>query len=351
MSSARSTALSLLKKPPRNAIKAALTLLIAASVGVTLVEVLTRRPHVHLRFVPGWLCLSVAGFALATLVQPTLWRLLLASLGSRIEWRRGLAIWSISALARYVPTSMLMPVVRVSMSRRQNVPPGICAASMIYEAVLALCGSLWVASYLLIGLPALHNDLWRWGVLLLPLAFMFALHPRAVSLVSRPLLQRLGQEPLPVHLPLKRLCAFTAGYAANFLLAGASLIALILACHPLSPADAPVVIGAFALGFTAAAFGFILPAGLGAREAALVGGLALVIPALVATTVAVASRLIQLVLEILLASITPWLASRHEAREEAEAQQAAEQEAGDQKATEQGPGDQDARPEAAAQTS
>jgi glycosyltransferase 2 family protein len=302
------------KRPSSNVLRASVTILIAASIGFAVVGILARHPHVQLHFVAGWLCLSIAGFLLVALVQSLLWRSLLAALGCRLEWRRGLAIWWLSAPARYVPTSMLMPILRVNMSRTQEVPVVVCAASLVYEAVLAICGSLWIASYVVIGLPALHGSAWRWGVLLLPLVFMLALHPTAIRFVSHPLLRRLGREPLPMDLSLKRLSIFTAVYAANFLLSGVSLVALVLAFHPLEPQNTPVVIGAFALGFAASAFGFLLPGGLGAREAALVGALSLVMPTFIAATVAVASRLIQLGLELMLALTMPWLAVRHESR-------------------------------------
>jgi glycosyltransferase 2 family protein len=305
------------RKPPRNAMIAAATILIAVSIGVAVVRALAGRPHTHLRFVPGWLALSILGFFIMTVVLGELWRWLVATLGSRLEPRRSLAIWCLSMLARYVPTSMLMPVVRIGMSRTQEVPGGVCAASMVYEAVLATCGGVWVASYFVIALPALHHATWRWGVLLLPLVFMLTLHPDGMRFVSHRLLRRLGQEPLPVHLSLKRLSAFAAGYTACTLIAGASLFALVLACHPLALADAPVVVGAMGIGALASVVGFILPGGLGAREAALVGALSLVMPVFVATTVAVASRLIQIAVELLLGVVTPWLAFQYESRQAA----------------------------------
>jgi glycosyltransferase 2 family protein len=306
---------SLRRRPLRNAITAAAAILIALSIGFAVVGVLAERPHAHLRFLPGWLALSILCIFAGVLIQAELWRRLVVAMGSCLEPRRGLAIWCLSMLARYAPTSVLMPVVRIGMSRAQKVPASVCAASLVYEVVLTVCGAVWVASYFLIGLPALHHATWRWGVLLLPLAFMLTLHPSGVRFVSHRLSRRLGQEPLLVHLSLKRLSAFAAGYVAYFLLLGASLMALVISCHPLALADMPVVVGAMAIGWLAAAAGFILPGGLGAREAALVGALSLVMPAFVAITVAVASRLIQIAVELLLALVASWLALRRESRQ------------------------------------
>jgi hypothetical protein len=290
------------------------TVLVAIGIGAAVLGALGARPHEHLRFLPGWLALSIFGFFVMTVVLGELWRRLVAALGSQLEPRRSLAIWCLSMLARYAPTSMLMPVVRVSMSRARAVPGGVCAASMVYETVLAIGGAVWVSSYVIIALPALHHAAWRWGVLVLPLLFMLTLHPTGMRLLSSALLRRLKQEPLPIQLSFKRMFAFLAGYAASSLIAGVSLLALVIACHPLALADAPVVAGAMAVGGLASIVGFILPGGLGAREAALVAVLTLVMPLFVATTVAVASRLIQIAIELLLGFVMPWLARRHEFR-------------------------------------
>jgi uncharacterized membrane protein YbhN (UPF0104 family) len=298
------------KRLLRNVAMATVTIIVALSVGATVVGVLAERPHAHLRLVGGWVCLAIVGFLVTEIAHAELWRRLIAALGRRLDPLSGLAIWCVSALARYVPTSMLMPVVRVSMSRARQVPASVCMASLVYEAVFAICGALWVASYFVIALPALHGAVWRWGVLLLPLMFMLALHPSGVKLVSHRLLRRLGQDPLPIHLPVRRLAAFTAGYAASFLLAGCSLVVLVLAFQPLPARNIPLVIGAFAIAFAASALSFILPGGLGVREAVLVGALSLVMPVFAATTIAIAARLIQLALELLLALLAPWLAMR-----------------------------------------
>lgn len=305
-------------KPLRHAVTATMAVLVAGGLATTVLAILAQRPHTHLRFLAGWLCLSVIGFVVVALVQAELWRWLLRALGARLEPRRSLAIWCVSAVARYAPTGVLMPVVRVRMSRSRKIPASICAASLVYEAVLAICGSLWVGSYFLLDLSQLRDEAWRWALLLVPLAGMLALSPRGMELVSRRLLSRLGGEPLPVHLSAGQLALFTAGYIVNFLLAGASIVALTLACHTLPAHLIPAVISAFAVGFTVSALGFLLPGSLGARELALVGALSLLMPVFVATAVAIFSRLIQLGIELLLALLAPLIAIRHESRGPAE---------------------------------
>jgi hypothetical protein len=151
------------------------TLFIAAGIVLAVLGVLADQPKNPPRFQLGWLFPAIGVLAILELSQAELWRRLLQSLGGRLDVRRGLAVWCVSALARYVPTSMLTPVVRVRMSRQ--VPSEICIASVIYEAVLVNCGAACVAAYFVVTLPALGGNPWRWAVLVLPVGAISALHP------------------------------------------------------------------------------------------------------------------------------------------------------------------------------
>jgi glycosyltransferase 2 family protein len=209
---------------------------------------------------------------------------------------------------------MLMPIVRLRMSHTRDVPRDVCLASVVYEAVLVNCGAACVAAYFIVTLPELHGDPWRWGILVAPVAAISLLHPRLLAFLSGKLLRRMGRLPLSTYLSLEHLLGFTLGYVASFVLAGTSLVAVVLMLYPLAWEAVPTVIGAMAIGFIASAFAFILPGGLGAREATLVVALSPVMPAFVATATAVAARLIQLGIEVILALLLPWMAHRRDVR-------------------------------------
>jgi hypothetical protein len=288
---------------------AVVTLLIAASVAATAIAVLADRPHAHLRFRAWWLAPAIVGFLALHVVQAELWRRLLAQLGGPLSVRRGLAVWSVSLISRYVPTSMLMPVLRVTLSGARGVSRTAGVASVVYEAMLAIAGALCVAAYFVVQLPALRGEAWRWAVVAVPLLMTIGLHPRVAGVLSARLLRR----QLGVHLPLRELVRFTGGYAASFVLGGVSLLALACVFAPLGWSDAPTVV--FAVGFVASTFAFVLPGGLGAREAALVAALVPVMPSFAATAAAVSVRLIQLAVEILFALLAPVVARRGEQRD------------------------------------
>jgi hypothetical protein len=289
--------------------------LVAGAVAITVVNLLGDHPHAHLRLQAVWLGPAILAFGALELLQAELWHRLLRALGGHLDAPDALAIWCVSAVARYVPTSMLMPVVRVRMSRRRQVLGDVCLASVVYEAVLVTCGAACMAAYFVITLPQFHGDPWRWAIVTIPLGATAVLHPRLLAPLSSRVLARAGRPPLPAHLSQRQLLNFTAGYAMSFIVAGSGLAAVVLMLHTVSLQILPTITGAMAIGFIASTLAFVLPGGLGAREAALVIALAPVLPTAVATGAAVLVRLVQIGVEVILALALPWIVRRRAARQ------------------------------------
>jgi hypothetical protein len=309
----------LAQRPVRTALEIALVIAVLLCVGLALGSEVGRLETDRLRFAPGWFAVAVAGFVVLQLAHAGLWRLQLGWLGSHLPPRRSRWIWCASALARYVPTSMLMPTVRIAMAERDGVPKRRCLASLVYEAALALSGSLVVAAYFVVQLPELEGEPVRWLVVSLPLLALVGLYPRIFGPVTAAALRRFGREPLEQLLPPRALLALVVAYALSFVLAGLALYALAQSLYPVDPSQLPQVAGALAVGFAVSVLAFMLPGGLGAREAGIAAALAPAMPTVVAIAVAVIVRLVQIVIELILAAITPVLArsERPAAQEEA----------------------------------
>ena len=291
------------------AVRIAIVLAVLLCAGIAIGGEASRLRVDDLRFAPGWIAIAFCGFLLLQLMHAELWRWQLRSLGAPLRDAEARAIWCVSALARYVPTSMLMPTLRVTMASSSGVSKRLTVASLIYEAALALVGALVVSAYFIVDLPRLEGHDSRWVVLVVPLIALAVLHPRVFGPLSSAALRRTGRSPLPLALGELRLLSLAGLYAASFLLAGASLYALARGLHDLSFEALPQVLGAFAIGFSASVLAFVLPGGLGARELALVAALDPVMPAVVALAVAIASRIVQISIELVLAAATPAIAA------------------------------------------
>lgn len=292
------------------AIEAGVVALVVAFLAIFLATQWSALPDYDWRFEPAWLAVSalaVAGFYMAS---AQIWLGLVTALGERLDGTAGRAVYGKSLVARYVPTSALALVGRVVLAEREGVSKRVTLASVAYELGCSLTAAVAVGSYFVVTLPALEGSPARWAILaVIPLA-LAGLHPR----VFRPLADRglgmLGREPLPAALPFRTVLRFVFLIALLWGTIGSGLFAFAAALHPLEVGDLPFVAASYAVGFCVAVITFIVPAGIGSRDAALAAGLDVVVPGSVAIAIAVAFRIFQTAVELLWVGAVTWRARR-----------------------------------------
>jgi len=269
-----------------------------------------RLPDFDWRFRPGWLALATLGIALFYVIQAQTWRFILGRLGYRLSGRDARAVWGKSLLARYVPTNALMVVGRVVMAERLGVKQRVCLASIVYELGLAVCGAVIVGAYFVITLPVLEGQPARFAVLVvIPLA-LAGLHPRLFAPLSAFALRKLGREPLPSTLPFSTVLALVLVYVCVWVTIGLGIFAFASALHPVALDDLPYIAAAQSVAFGVAVATFLVPSGLGTRDAALATALAVVLPLAVATAIAVALRIFQTAIELVFVGAVAAIARR-----------------------------------------
>ena len=288
----------------RPALRAALQWGLAALIFGSLVLFVLRQwsklPDFEWRFSPGWLVLSGVALLLFYFFQCEIWRFIMRALGEhRLEPGPARAAWGKSLIARYVPTNVLLVVGRVVMVERLGGSKRICLASIAYELGLGLGTAVMVGAYFVIELPTLHHHPARYGVLaLIPIALV-GLHPRVFGPVANYALRKLGRQPLPRTLGFGHVIGFALMYVGCWAVIGLGLFAFASALHPLDASDLPYVASAYPVAFCVAVLTFIVPSGLGTRDATLATALAAVLAGAVATAIAVAFRIFQTAMELL----------------------------------------------------
>ena len=270
----------------------------------------SRLPAVDWHFEAGWLALCIAALAVFQAIQCQLWTWVLHGLGSPIAVSRAWSIFSVTMLARYVPTNMAMVVGRTAMGERQGVPKRVSLAGVVLQLGIALAGAAALAAYFVIVLPDLHDQPLRFAALALPALALVALDPRVFGRLANHALRRLGREPLPLTLPRRRVLALALVAMVSFVVAGVSVWAFAETVHGVAAGDVPAVIGSYSIGFAVSVVTLVVPAGLGVREGAILAALAPVLPLTVAIAVVVAVRLLQVGIEVAFALLTPVWARR-----------------------------------------
>jgi hypothetical protein len=232
------------------------------------------------------------------------WLAVLAALGApRMPVLASMAISTTSQVAKYMPGSVWTAVVQADLGRRHGVQRRIMLAS--YGLVLLV--SVATASVLSLLVLAGPSPLWIrlvsiaaavCGVVLLASLF----HPRLLHSLLDKVFRRFSGEGMPDRIDPRGLVVAIVAVAVAWSLAGVQ--AWMLA-EPLgaTAGEIPFTAGAIMLSWAVGLVIVILPAGAGAREAILVVTLGQIVGTAEALTIALITRFLQIIVELVLAAL------------------------------------------------
>jgi hypothetical protein len=186
----------------------------------------------------------------------------------------------------------------------------VTLASVVYELGLAIGTAVMVGAYFVIELPDLQDQPARFAVLSVVPIVLVGFHPRVFEPAVNFALGKLGREPLPAVLPFGRVLELSLGYTLAWGLIGLGLFAFAAGLHPLDLSDLPYVAASYPVAFCVAVLTFIVPSGIGTRDAALATAMAAVLAGPVATAIAVAFRIFQTVIELAYVAVVTALERR-----------------------------------------
>jgi uncharacterized membrane protein YbhN (UPF0104 family) len=252
----------------------------------------------------GWLVLAL-GLAVAGMTWiAACWRRAISLLGHRPGRRTTVAWYFAGEIGKYVPGGVWPVLGRGELARRGGVPRSRAYPSVGLSLVALYLAALAVATVLVpLDLAKQSESPAALALLvLLPLG-LAALHPAVLTRV-RDLVARLTGRGADVDIPPWRdTVALVAMYVPAWLFIWAATWCVARALLP----DPPVLrIGiATALSWTAGFVAVPVPAGAGVREAVFIASSGL--PAGIGATIAVGSRLVFLLADVLgVALSAPW---------------------------------------------
>ncbi len=262
---------------------------------------------------PWLLALAFLGFMLQELSYGLIWQSILAHLGSRLGLRLCLRVYLASEFVRYIPGNVWHVLTRILWVGRYGVSRPVAFASMTIELITKLAAGMFVFSVSLlfwrdfgaVG-SLLHGPLVDILGLASILALLIVLHPRVLNGLLNLALRLLKRDPVQLTLRYNDILLITLAWCASWFVAGCAFYILMLALWPDAPFVAlPICIGIYALAWDIGFVSFITPSGLGVREAAIVGlfALALPLPVGLATVLALLSRFVSTIAEVVCVSI------------------------------------------------
>ncbi|MEV4468918.1 lysylphosphatidylglycerol synthase domain-containing protein [Nonomuraea sp. NPDC049504] len=222
---------------------------------------------------------SLVAVVAALLGAMLTWRTLLADLGSPLRLRPAAKVFFVGQLGKYIPGTVWPMLAQMEMGRDLGVPRPRSATAFFLMMPVQL------ATGLLVTLVTLGWDRYGWLLLFIPLLLVL-LEPKVVNAVIGFALRKLKREPLERSLTRRGMLTALAWALAGWVAYGVHLYFVV-------PQGGLVfAVGAFALSWCLGIMTFVIPAGAGVRELAMVAVLAPQLDRGSAIAVALASRIV-----------------------------------------------------------
>jgi uncharacterized membrane protein YbhN (UPF0104 family) len=240
------------------------------------------------------------------------WKTILRDLGSDLPMAPATGVYFVGQLGKYLPGSLWSVLVQADIASHLRVPRRRTAVTGLLALGLALLTGL------LVGLPAgslllrRESDGFAWWTLLAIPIVVVLLWPRLLNAIIAKMLKLLHREPLEHDLSGRAVLLSVATFIGVWLCFGVHTLILARAvsddgvAHPDLTAAS---ISGYALSVSLGMLTIVLPAGLGAREGLLTIILSTAMPTPAAAAVAIVSRFIVTIVDVL-AALVGWLYAR-----------------------------------------
>ena len=240
----------------------------------------------------GWDVAGAAVSAIAGLGGMLLaWRALLADLGSRLPVPAAIRVMFVGQLGKYVPGAVWAVAAQVELARDYAVPRRRSGTASVVAMAVTLVVGL-AAAGVTLPLVSAHAVRQYWWVLAVTPLAAACLYPPVIKFGLDRVLRVLGRAPLEGSVSRGGMARALGWTTLGWLCYGASAWFLISVFAGKGTGSYALSLGAYALAWAAGFLIVFFPGGIGPREVALIAVLAPVMPSASALVVALASRVV-----------------------------------------------------------
>lgn len=230
------------------------------------------------------------------------WRGLLGSLGSPLRPRPAARIFFTSQLGKYLPGSVWPVVAQMQLGRAYRIPRARSAAAAALAMLVSLVTALVLAAVTLSVAGGARAAGYWWAFAAVPV-LLAGLHPRVANPALKTIF-RVTRRPAIEPLTGATIRETAGRSLVGWLFAGAHIWVLAVALGA-DPWRALLLgVGGYAFAWSVGFLIVFAPAGAGVRELILVAALQPVLDSGEATVVALASRLVTIVADLVAAALT-----------------------------------------------
>ena len=246
--------------------------------------------------------LSLAAAVVGVIATYLQWRSALIGLGVRFGFFQAARVFFVSQLGKYLPGSVWPVVMQMEAGRRRGANRKTMLAANLITVVLSVCVGVVLAGVLLpFSSPAALHRFW-WTLVALPMLLVLV-HPRSLPFLLDRLLKVMRRPPLAVQMSGAATMTAMGWSALSWVALGTHLAILAAAIGTPSLGLLLLCIGGMALAVSAGLLFLPAPAGAGMREIVLGFVLAAVLTSGQVVAVVIASRVILLLADLLMAGL------------------------------------------------
>jgi uncharacterized membrane protein YbhN (UPF0104 family) len=226
------------------------------------------------------------------------WRALLIAVGHRLPVLTSARLYFLTQIGKYLPGSVWPVVAQIELGREEGVPAARSGVAAVLNLLVAVTTGILIGVVSIVTVDGSPGNYW-WLLVLLPL-LLISLRPTVIKRIVLFVL-RVLRRPVPdLHVEGRGVLVAAGWSALMWLCFGIHVYVLVAA---FGEPDAFVrSVGAYALAWVAGFVVFFAPAGAGARELSLVVLLAPVLERPEALAVAVVSRVLSVVGDLVVAA-------------------------------------------------
>jgi uncharacterized membrane protein YbhN (UPF0104 family) len=243
---------------------------------------------------------AMVSVLMALFASMQVWRLLLAALGSPLPARTAARIMFVGQLGKYLPGSVWPVLAQMELGSVHRVPRHHSASASVITMLVAVPTGLLTA---LVTLPFVAGSkpyLWAFAAAPVLLA---CLHPKVLNYFLGRLFRLTRRPPLEQPLTARAIAAALAWSFGSWLFYGLQIWLLATRLGAPRGTGALLAIGGFAFAWCVGFLAVFAPAGAGVREVLLVALLGPVLGVGAATAVALVSRVLTTVGDLLAAGL------------------------------------------------
>ena len=233
---------------------------------------------------------SLAAVVLGMFATVKVWQHLLASMGTEVRYRQAAQVNLVGQLGKYLPGSVWAFVLQTQLGKRYKIPRARALITLLLSAGITSVTAVSLGA--LVAAPLSHH--WggaAWLLLAGPLALVTVIPP-VLTRIANLALRLLRRPQMSEQLRSGEVVRAVIWSYVSWLLFGLQLWVLTGALAKQSLSGFVITTGAIAFAMSAGFLTFVLPSGVGVREAVLVAGLAPLAAAGPALAIALTSRLL-----------------------------------------------------------